>query len=429
MKRIAAKTRGDIVAALDIGTSKTCCYIARITDSDQTGGESGGPGMQVLGIGYQVAKGMRNGVVIDMDAAEHAVRRSVHAAEKMAAVTVARVFVNLSCGLPQSNSFEVGSPIAGQEVGEPELRRIIANGRAAPLPEERELIHAIPVDFSIDGARGIRDPRGMAGRRLGAQFHLVSALSGPVRNLSMLIQRCHLNVESYVVTPYASGLGCLVEDEIDLGATVIDMGGGTTTVAVFFDGSFVFTDVIPIGGMHVTNDIARGLSTPIADAERLKTLHGSATFSPLDDRETVDVPQVGENASGTHSRIQRSMLVRIIQPRLEEIFEQVGLRLRESGFDAIAGRRIVVTGGASQMPSLRELAETVLGKQVRLGRPVRLNGLPDVTSGPAFATCAGLLSFAVKPGFDTRIRRPGSDGAPGPKGALGRACRWLRENF
>jgi cell division protein FtsA len=427
VKRTLAKSKGDLVAALDIGSTKTCCFVARVGESSPSDTNATLSGVRILGIGHQVAKGVRNGAVIDMEAAEVAIRRAVHAAETMAKETISRVFVNLSGGYPMSQTFGVEVAIDGHEVGDNDLRRILGHGRSVEIDANRDLIHSIPVGFSIDGNRGIRDPRGMAGHKLGAHIHLVTAASGPVRNLSMVVQRCHLDIDGYVASPYASGLSCLVEDEMDLGVTVIDMGGGTTTVAVFFDGSVVFTDVVPVGGGHVTNDIARGLSTPIVEAERLKTLHGCATLSPLDDRETLEVPQVGEEADAQPNQVQKSMLIRIIQPRLEEIFEMVKARLEQSGFDKIAGRRAVLTGGASQMPGLRDLAQRILDKQVRLGRPIRISGLADAATGPAFSTCAGLLVYAVDPGFDVPVIGRGDKEEPA--GMLGKVGSWLRENF
>jgi cell division protein FtsA len=250
-----------------------------------------------------------------------------------------------------------------------------------------------------------------------------------VRNLSTVIHRCHLDIEAHVVSAYASGLACLVDDERDLGVTCIDMGGGTTTLAVFQGGQLVYTDTIPVGGVHVTNDIARGLSTPLIHAERMKTLYGSALPSPSDDREILKVPLVGEDEDGTTNQVPRSMLVQIIQPRLEETFELVRSRLEAGGFDKLAGRRVVLTGGATQMQGVRDLAAMVLDKQVRLGRPVGIVGLPEATSGPAFATCAGLLRYAVlHPSAKTPARDTRSQESEGGN-PLGRVGAWLRRNF
>ena len=195
----------------------------------------------------------------------------------------------------------------------------------------------------------------------------------------MVVERCHLKAESFVVSPYASGLACLVEDEMDLGATVVDMGGGTTTIAIFFDGNVVFTDCIPLGGKHITNDIARGLSTSIVDAERIKTLHGNAFLSPFEDRDTIEIPQIGEENGSPPNLVAKSKVIQIIQPRVEETLELVRESISNSGFEGIAGHRIVLTGGASQLPGMREIVQEKFKKQVRVGKPLRVNGLAAVS--------------------------------------------------
>ena len=258
--------------------------------------------------------------------------------------------------------------------------------------------------------------------------HLVSATQGPIRNLSTVVHRCHLDIESRVVSAYASGLACLVEDEKELGVTCIDMGGGTTTLAVFQGGHLVHTDTIPVGGVHVTNDIARGLSTPLVHAERMKTLYGSALPSPSDDREILKVPLVGEDEDGATNQVPRSMLVQIIQPRLEETFELVRSHLEAGGFDKLAGRRVVLTGGAATMQGVRDLAGMVLDKQVRIGRPVGIQGLPEATAGPAFSTCAGLLRYAVMHQAEAPAKAARTTDSAG-NGPFGRLGSWLRKNF
>ncbi len=400
-------TQGEVFAALDIGSSKIACFIARAE------GEGSPP--RVIGIGHQLAEGMRNGSVANMEALQHAISSAVATAEQMAGEMLQRVIVNVSGSQLLSQTVNIELPLNGREVTEGDLQRIVAQGQTM-VPEDAqghplELIHTIPVSYTLDHQKGIRDPVGMTGGMLQAQLHLVSAAFGPVRTLITAIARCHLEIEKLVAAPYASGLACLVEDEMDLGCLVIDMGAGTTSFAVFFDGSAVYTDGIPVGGAHVTNDIARGLTTSLAHAERLKTLYGNAVPSAMDEREMIDVPQVGEEAPENANHIQKSQLIRIIQPRLEEIFELVRARMDKSGFQEMAGRRVVLTGGASQMPGVRELAQRVLDKQVRLGRPLRVarpplangkagpsfTGLAEATSGPAFATTAGLLVVAMQP--------------------------------
>jgi cell division protein FtsA len=234
-------------------------------------------------------------------------------------------------------------------------------------------------------------------------------------------------VAALVVAPYAAGLACLVEDETDLGVTLVDMGGGTTSLAVFYDGAMVHTDVVPLGGVHITSDIARGMTTPLIHAERLKTLYGSATAGHTDESEMIDVPQVGEGDEHAANHVPRSLLVGIIKPRVEEILEMVRDRIARSGFEKVAGRRVVLTGGASQLQGIRDLGARILDKQVRLGRPIRINGLAEATGGPAFSACAGLLAYAQQ----ARAETADSDGAAELKDSnrFERFGRWIRANF
>jgi cell division protein FtsA len=422
MTSTRGKNRTGVYAALDVGSSKICCFIARRS------GEEDRP--RVIGIGQQVSRGVKNGAVIDMDQAQRSLTTAVHAAEEMAGETLEQIVVNLSGGYPASRHVSVEVDIDGHEVGDHDLHRALDHGHSVEglggQPERgRQLIHSIPIGYSIDGSRGIRDPRGMYGERLGVDMHVVTAASGPVRNLATCVQRAHLDIASFAVSPFAAGLATLVKDERELGVTLIDMGGGTTSIAVFFEGNVVHTDVVPVGGSHVTNDLARGLSTPLATAERLKTLYGHAIASAADEHSLIEVPQVGEGPEGDVQQIQRSVLVGIIQPRLEETFELVRSRLEASGFDKIGGRRVVLTGGASQLPGMRDLAALILDKQVRLGRPVHLEGLAEATGGPAYATCAGLISYALhaeKAALARRRPRPGLG-----NGFLGRVGGLIKE--
>jgi len=255
----------------------------------------------------------------------------------------------------------------------------------------------------------------------------VSISESAFQTLSYCVERAHLQLEGVVAAPFVSALAAIEDDEMDLGVTVIDMGGGTTTIAVFFDGNVVYTDSLAVGGAHVTNDIARGLSTPLVHAERMKTLYGNCIASPADEREVISVPQVGEDDPAQATTIPKSILVGIVQPRLEETFELVRSRLEAGGFDKIAGRRVVLTGGASQLSGARELAAMVLDKQVRMGRPIRIGGLAEATGGPAFATGVGLLAYAVEADIETpKPHRPAREE---PNGLIGRIGNWLRENF
>jgi cell division protein FtsA len=416
-RKPAIRPRGSLISALDIGTTKICCFIARVED-DQP---------RVLGIGHQISRGVRNGTIIDLEAASTSVLNAVHAAEEMAGETIERVVANLSGGFSASRIIRAEIGITAREIGDADMRRVLEHGYLMREPGDRQVIHSVPVGFSVDDSRGIRDPRGMLGERLGVNMHVVTASAASVRNHTSAIGRSHLEVDALVVSPYASGLACLVEDEIGLGVTVIDMGGGTTTIGVFFDGNLIFADYVPVGGRHVTNDIARGLSTAIADAERMKTLFGSAMSSSTDEREMIAVPQIGEEDDGHVNHVPKSLLVGIIAPRIEETFELVRNRLEASGFDRIAGRRVVLTGGACQLHGAREFAGLILDKQIRMGRPQRITGLAEATGGPAFATTAGLLHFALSERAEVSGVR--HDPANPRRRVLGRFGHWLKENF
>ncbi len=417
-----ARTRNGLIAALDVGTTKVACLIARAeTDAE------GRP--RVVGIGHQLSRGVKAGTIVDRDTAEQAIRATVAAAEQMAGENVEAVVASLSGGGLESRLVGHEVTLGGHEIGEPDLRRVLDLARLRnETPTDRHLIHALPIGYSLDGNRGIRDPRGMYGQTLGVNLNLVRGGSGPMRNLVACIAGSHLDVAATVAAPYAAGLATLVEDERELGATVVDMGGGTTGISVFLDGEMVFAAGLPVGGGHVTSDVARGLSTSLAEAERAKVLHGSAIASPADERESVHIPLIGEDDDGGDPhQVPRGELIAIMRPRLEETLEMVRDTLEGAGFDRVGGRRLVLTGGAAQVPGLRDLAALILDKQVRIGRPNRVKGLADAVSGPAFAVCAGLLQHAFAKDYLAEILdlRPTNE----PTSTLGRVGRWLRENF
>jgi cell division protein FtsA len=410
--------RNSTIAALDVGTTKVACFIAHMGEGDD---------LHLAGIGHHRARGLRTGQVTNLDEAEASVRAAVEAAEQMANSRIEKVFVNMSCGAPQSTRVDVELAVSGHQIRDADVRRVLEHGSAQYDVNERDLIHCIPTGYSIDGSNGIIDPRGMYGGKLGVNIHLVTAATGPSRNLASVIDRCDLDVEDRVVSPYASGLACLVDDEKDLGVTVIDMGGGTTSIAVFIESQVVFVETIPVGGQHVTGDIAKGLSTPVAKAERLKTVYGSVMQNPADSRELLKVPMVGEDDDASGHEVPKSMLVQIIQARIEETLELVRSHLEASGFAKQAGRRVVLTGGASQLEGVRDLAELVLDKQVRLGKPRTIRGLPDSVSGPAFSTAVGLLRYGLR----EHVAKPdyAAMDAAKNKRSFGRIGQWLRENF
>jgi cell division protein FtsA len=401
---------------LDIGTTKIVCLIGR-TESDGS--------LRALGFGWHKGDGVRGGGIVDLEAAEKSIRASVGQAEDMADTRLRSVIVNLSCGRPESRLFHVQWPVGGRAVEESDIRRVVNEGRARAGIESREVIHALPLTFTVDQTEGVTDPRGLFCEELTARLHIIDAVSTALRSLGACIARCDLDIGELVSAPMAAGLATLVADERELGATVIDMGGGTTGMAVFGEGQLLHTAQLPLGGVHVTNDLARLLSTKVAHAERLKTLYGNAQSCADDEREMLPVPLVGEEEHQI-AKVPRSMVVSIIRPRLEETFEMVKERLDGSGLTRAAGTRVVLTGGACQLAGARELAGRILNKQVRLGRPNALRGLPDSASGPAFATAAGLLAWAAGEG---RTMHDVDLQAERPVGAIRRALNFLKERI
>lgn len=386
------KPRGTLLAALDIGSHKIACMIGRVIDDEG--------GIEVLGVGYQAARGIKGGVVVSIDEADSAIRQAVHSAENMAAektrgYPLRDVIVNVPGAQTKSENLSVDIEIAGQVIADNDLQRALVKAQEKVSSADRELIHTILVDCGVDGTKGIRNPKGMSGQNLEVDIHVVSADINPLQNMANCVESSHLDILALCSSSYASGLATLVDDEMDLGCTVIDMGAGVTSFSVFQQGAMIYSGAVPLGGWHITNDIAQGLGCSNSDAERLKTLYGSAVVTGSDDNELIDVPRLGQEAQDNPNHIPRSLLIGIIQPRVEEILEMIKSRLSDEPVAKSVGRRVVLTGGASQLPSLRDLTQTVLDKQVRLGRPIRISGLPDAASGPAFSTVSGLLSYIV----------------------------------
>lgn len=405
--------RGTIVA-LDIGTSKVACLIGEHGDVAGNGQST----VRISGFGHQVSEGLVAGQVVDMRKAEDSIRAAVDAAERLAGMEVRNVVIGISANLMTSDVREAGVPITGHPINEEHMASALRLAYEEFWLDDHEILHAIPIGYGIDGHYGITDPRGMYGDVLNVQMHLISAPVGPIRNLLTCIEQCHLQCEKLVVTPYASALSTLMQDEIDLGVLHIDMGGGTTSASVFYEGQPVFTTLVPVGGRHITNDIAHGLNVSLSAAERIKTLYGSALATPQGEREQFEVPVMG----GDYQTLPRSELTKIIRPRLEETFEMIHERLLASGRAHMAGRRMVMTGGAAQLNGAAELAQTILEKQPRLALPMRLTGLPEAAAGPSFAACAGLLSYAGRNHADAVLTQSS-------RGLLSWFSTWLKRNF
>ena len=423
--------RSGVITVLDVGSSKVCCMIARLRpggSSDLLRGRT--HRIQVIGIGHQRSQGIKSGVIVDLASAERSVRQAVDAAERMAGLTVESLIVNLTAGRIRSEAFSATVNLGGHETTASDIGRVLAAGSKQSVAAEREVIHSVPAGYSLDSEGGIRDPLGMIGDLLGVNMHVMTADAAPVRNLELCVNRAHLSVERMVATPFAAGLSALVEDEGEMGAACIDMGGGTTSLAVFQNGNFVHAASAPVGGLHVTQDLARSLSTSMEHAERLKVMHGSALPVPVDDSDMVNIASLSGDVAEAQQQIPRAVMNRIVRARTEEILEMIRDRLTRSGYSGAVGRRIVLTGGASQLAGLPEAARRVLGRSVRIGRPLGVAGLPEATKGPAFAAAIGLMIYPQVAGFENNGRSMHRIGAAlTGTGPIQRVGQWIRNSF
>lgn len=421
--KVTYKPEGSLLAALDIGSHKNACIIGRVVDAHGA--------VEVLGAAYQASQGVKNGTVVDLDKAGASIRQTVHLAESMAAEAMKgyplrNIAINVPAVHTYSHVISAQVDISGKRVTQGDVNKVLSMAQSQVMQDDRELIHTIPVHCRVDGQDGIKDPIDMMGKILELDVHMVDTDVGPLQNLANSIEQSHLDIEALCSPSYAAGLACLVEDEMDLGCSVIDMGAGATSFAVFQEGRVVHTDSIPVGSWHITNDIAKGLTCSNVDAERLKTLYGSALVAASDENEIIEVQRLGESDQHAKSQIARSFLIGIIQPRLEEIFEFVQARMEQVEQTVPIGRRVVLTGGGSQMPGIRDLAQTILDKQVRLGLPIKLSGLPDAMSGPSFSTVAGVMTYMASRSDEM----PGDIMARANLETLwGRFGKWWKENW
>ncbi len=420
-----------LLCALDIGTSKIVCLIARLDPIDSFESlRRRTHRCRVLGIGHQRSAGMKGGTVVDLDQAEGAIRRAVDAAERMAGVQAESAIINVTGGRIGSQLYNARVEIGGRAVNEANIQQVLEACAARTEQQGKAVLHSLPTGFSLGDTRNIRDPRGMIGDALGADMHVVSCDATVARNLMLAVERCHLSIGGMVATPYAAGLAALVDDEADLGTTLIDMGGGTTSIGIFAGGSLVHVDALAIGGNHVTFDIARGLNTRLADAERLKTLYGACLSSFSDERETIAIAPTGEDGEQP-IHVPKSQLLRIIRPRVEEILELIRERLKSAGVAGNSSSRIILTGGASQLTGMPEAAKQILSGQIRIGRPLGIQGLPESAKNPSFSAAVGLLVYpqAAKIEYFRPGRRSVEAAATGTGGYMARVGQWLRESF
>jgi cell division protein FtsA len=417
--RERGKRRGSgarhVMGVLDIGTSKIACLIAAAEPS----------GVRVLGVGQQRAEGVKGGVVIDLDRVEQAARAAVAQAERMAGLELAQVAVSISCGRLKSHNFTARVPIPSGTVAEADVGRLMTAGQAYVERDGRALVHMNEVALRLDGAPGSQDPRGMAARELAFDLHAVTADEAPLRNLLMAVGRCYLQVASHVPAPYASALAVATEDERRLGVTVVDIGAGTTSLAMFSEDRFIYAGAAPMGGTQITFDIARALHTPLAEAERIKALYGTVVCAPSDEHDAFAYPSAGDD-DGILYHMTKAELAEVIRPRITALGHHIRQRLEECEMTAYAGRCLVLTGGTSQLTGLADFMAAELGRPVRVASPQAMAGLPPAFSSPAFSTVVGLLVAETQGAAGRRVYR---NHDAEQESYLKRVGSWLREGF
>ena len=414
---------GDLVAALDIGTSKITCLIVRV-DSRQACGFS------LAGMGRQQSRGFEGGVVTDMDALERAIRLAVEDAERQACQRVDRVILGVTGAKIAGRLVSAETEPGGREIGPRDVRRLQAAAWAKADARARDILCAWPVSYRVDGEDRVRDPRGMLAERFGMLMCTVSAPQSLLRNLIECLNRAHLKTDLAIPSSIASGFGALIEDERDNGALCIDMGAGVTVMSAFMNGAPAWLDLVPVGGQHVTADLAQGLGTTFAAAERLKSVSGHADLEAPGLKERIECPKLGDDGRLNAVRLPREDLARIVAPRIEETFELVARRLAASDLKRAMPRRAVLTGGASQLPGVREVASRILNMPVRLGRPVQAESLGETLASPAFSTAAGLITSDIAGGrAGAPIRTTENDHRNAPHAVVNKTLSWLRENF
>jgi cell division protein FtsA len=430
--RRAAMQRG-IVAVLDIGTSKIACLVLRFSGPDHlrggdgVGSLAGQAAFRVIGAATTRSRGIRFGDIESVQEAERAIRTVISAAQKMAAVPVHHVIAGFSGARPRSYGLDGQVDIAGRAVDDGDVGRVLAACEVPDYGDGREVLHAQPVNFALDHRSGLPDPRGQIGQRLSTDLHLLTVDAATVETLMHVCKRCDLELSGIAHSSYVAGLSALVEDEKELGAACIDIGGGATGISVFMRQHMIYADSVRLGGDHVTSDIAMGLQTPAANAERIKTLHGGVVATGMDDREMIPLGGTSGDWDKDARQVSRAELIGIMRPRVEEILEEVRARLDAAGFDDMPAQSIVLTGGCSQIPGIDGLAARILGPNLRLGRPLRVQGLPQAATGPAFAGAVGLSLFAANPqdewwDFDIPTARHSP-------WSLKRAVSWVRANW
>ena len=411
---MARKSDRNSIVGLDIGTSKVACIVGEINEEGD---------IEVIGIGSHPSRGLKKGVVVNLETTVQSIQRAVEEAELMAGCRIHSVYAGIAGSHISSMNSHGIVAIKDKEVVQSDVDRVIDSARAVAIPADQKILHILPQEFVIDRQEGIKDPVGMSGIRLEARVHIVTGAVSAAQNIVKCIRRCGLEVEDIVLEQLASCAAVLTEDEKDLGVCLVDIGGGTTDLAVFTDGAIRHTAVIPIAGDQVTNDIAVALRTPTQFAEEIKIKHARALAQLAKHDETIEVPSIGDRPA---RQISRQNLAEIVEPRYEELLVLVQAELRRSGFEDLIAAGMVLSGGSSRMEGLVDLAEEIFHMPVRLGCPQYVSGLIDVIRNPIYATGVGLLLFAKQHHI---LNDPVGVTGSGMKGLLKRMKNWFTGNF
>lgn len=408
------KSDKNIIVGLDIGTSKVVAIVGEVKDDDS---------IEIIGLGTHPSRGLKKGVVVNIESTVQSIQRAVEEAELMAGVEIDSVYAGIAGSHVSSLNSHGIVAIKDGEVTHADVERVIDAARAVPIPADQKILHILPQEFIIDNQEGIHDPVGMSGVRLEAKVHMVTGAVSAAQNIVKCVRRCGLEVEDLILEQLASSYSVLEEDEKDLGVCLVDVGGGTTDIAVFTGGSIRHTGVIPIAGDQVTNDIAVALRTPTQHAEDIKLKYACALTQLASAEETIEVPSIGDRPS---RRLSRDTLAEVVQPRYEELLMLIQDELRRSGFQDLVAGGVVMTGGSSKMEGLTDLAEEVFHMPVRLGVPRYVTGLVDVVRNPIHATGVGLLLFGYR---NQTVRVPEVSGSASLGGVWSRMKSWFQGNF
>ena len=413
---MSKKTTSEVIVGLDIGTSKVLAVVAEVNENDE---------LEVLGVGQHPSRGLRKGVVANIDSTVQSIQLAIEDAELTAECRISSVYAGIAgAHINSMNSHGVAAIKNRDEVGAEDVERVLEEAQAQAIPNDQRVLHILPQDFIIDGQEGIREPIGMSGVRLEAKVHIITGAVSAAQNIVKCITRCGLEVEDMVLEQIASSYAVLDEDEKELGVCLVDIGGGTTDIAVFTDGAIRHTAVLPIAGDQVTNDIAVALRTPTQAAEELKKKYGSALVQLAPEGEMIDTPSVGERAP---RKLARTTLADVIEPRVEELFLLVQAELRRSGFEELLGTGIVLTGGSAKLTGMVDLAEEIFHMPVRLGVPKYVGALSDVVRNSLFSTAMGLLMFGHRHQSNHYPKR--RFGVSPPSAILGRMKQWFSRNL